>query len=232
MNTRDGKGFAWDDFDVYLFDIDGTLLHCEDAVHYFAFCDALSAIAGRPVNLDGVTAHGNTDTGILRDAFALAGVPESDWRPSMPEICQRMTSFVDAHKNEFRIRTLPLIRETLMRLRSAGKLLGAATGNLESIGIQKLSAAGLLRLFHFAAWSDGLEHRAAVFANAIRRAQSLAGKHARIVAIGDTPADVRAAHQNGLPAIAVATGIYGFEQLQGEAPEFCIQSFEDPAIPA
>lgn len=232
MNTRNANGFAWDDFDIYLFDIDGTLLHCEDAVHYFAFCDALSAIAGRPVNLDGVTTHGNTDTGILRDAFTLAGVSESCWRPHLAEICARMSSFVDEHKHDFRIRTLPQVEETLMRLRTMGKLIGAATGNLESIGVHKLSAAGLLPLFHFAAWSDGLEQRAAVFANGVRHAQTHAGMHARIVAVGDTPADIRAAHQNGLSAIAVATGIYSFQQLQSEAPELCIHSFEELAIPA
>ena len=57
-------------------DIDGTLLNCMDAVHYFAFCDALSEVAGRALNLDGVVTHGNTDEGILRDAFAVGGVAE------------------------------------------------------------------------------------------------------------------------------------------------------------
>jgi phosphoglycolate phosphatase len=54
---------AWDEFDAYLFDIDGTLINCRDAVHYFAFCESLTRIAGRPMNLDGVVAHGNTDAG-------------------------------------------------------------------------------------------------------------------------------------------------------------------------
>ena len=34
---------AWDDFDAYLFDVDGTLLNCRDAVHYFAFCDGVES---------------------------------------------------------------------------------------------------------------------------------------------------------------------------------------------
>ena len=73
---------AWDEFDAYLFDIDGTLINCRDAVHYFAFCEALTRIAGRPTNLDGVVAHGNTDVGILRDALHLAKVPDEAWRPN------------------------------------------------------------------------------------------------------------------------------------------------------
>jgi len=45
--------------------------------------------------------------------------------------------------------------------------------------------------------------------------------------IGDTPSDIRAAHQNALQVIAVSTGIYTFEQLQQEGPELCIRSFAD-----
>ena len=55
------------------FDIDGTLLHCTDAVHYFAFCEALKSVAGQSMTLEGVTAHGNVDTGILRDALPAGG---------------------------------------------------------------------------------------------------------------------------------------------------------------
>ena len=229
---RRETGFQWNAFDVYIFDIDGTLLHCADAVHYFAFCNALSSIAGKPVNLDGVTAHGNTDTGILRDAFALAGVPESAWRPRLAEIHARMCSYVTSHRDEFCIRALPVVRDTLERLRSRGAVTGVATGNLQLIGEEKLHAAGLLSLFDFTAWSDGLEERSAVFARAVEMARRLAGEAARMVVIGDTPADVRAAHGNGLAAVAVATGIYSFDELTAESPELCIRSLEELAIPA
>ncbi|MFP5237130.1 MAG: HAD family hydrolase, partial [Acidobacteriota bacterium] len=191
-----------------------------------------TAIAGRPVNLDGVTAHGNTDTGILRDAFALAGIAEPEWRPRLAEICARMCGFVEAHRHEFRIRALPMVRDVVSALRGSGRMTGIATGNLESIGRCKLAAAGLDDLFDFAAWSDGLEHRADVFARAVQMARARRGEHARIVAVGDTPADIQAAHANGLAAVAVATGIYSYEQLQAESPELCIHSFEALTIPA
>lgn len=232
MSVRTAERFCWDEFDVYLFDVDGTLLHCEDAVHYFAFCDALTAIAGRPVDLNGVTAHGNTDTGILRDAFALAGVAEAEWRPRLGEICARMCSFVEAHRHEFRIRALPMVRDVVTALRAGGRIAGIATGNLESIGRCKLAAAGLDDLFNFGAWSDGLEQRADVFAQAVKMARARTGDNARIVAVGDTPADIQAAHANRVAAIAVATGIYTYEQLQAESPELCIHSFEALTIPA
>ncbi len=44
-------------------------MNCTDAMHYFAFCDALDERRWPALNLDGVVAHGNTDVGILRDAL-------------------------------------------------------------------------------------------------------------------------------------------------------------------
>src|SRR4051812_21229697 len=119
----------WDTFDAYLFDIDGTLIHCTDAVHYFAFCDTLSAVAKRPLNLDGVTAHGNTDVGILRDAFALAGIPEEHWRPLISQIQDQMCLQVEQKKADLRATVLPQVREVLQHLRNKGATLSVATGN-------------------------------------------------------------------------------------------------------
>jgi phosphoglycolate phosphatase len=220
----------WDAFDAYLFDIDGTLIHCADAVHYFAFCDVLSSVAGRPVNLDGVVAHGNTDIGILRDAFARAGIPESQWRPHLPQLCERMCSFVESCAHEFCIRALPGVESVLRHLREKGAILGLATGNLEIIGKRKLEAARLLDLFHFGGWSDALESRADVFRRAVDRAHAMAGATASIIVVGDTPSDVRAARANQLPVLAIASGACSFDQLSAEAPDLCLHSLEELTV--
>jgi phosphoglycolate phosphatase len=214
----------WDAFDAYLFDIDGTLLRCEDAVHYFASCEVMQSIAGRPLTLEGVVAHGNTDIGILRDAFALAGVPESEWRPRLKLIRQTMCSFVRTREQELRITVLPYVREVLNHLRSRKAVLGVATGNLQSIGETKLRHAGLLEYFSFGGWSDACEYRDDVFRNAVTQAEGLTHDAASICVIGDTPSDIRAARQNGLTVIGVATGIYSLEQLSAERPDLCLQS--------
>src|SRR3954464_13317956 len=130
----------WDEFDAYLFDIDGTLLRCVDSVHYSAFCEVLSSFAGRPLNLDGVTTHGNTDEGILRDAFALAAIPEKSWRPHLPKLRDEMCLYVECRKAELCATILPAVREVLVHLRDRGALLGVATGNLKRIGKRKLVA--------------------------------------------------------------------------------------------
>lgn len=221
MNGRLSR--AWDGFDAYLFDIDGTLLHCEDAVHYFAFCHTLSAVGQRPLNLDGVVTHGNTDLGILRDAFRLGGVEDAGWRPRLDEIYERMGSEVEANRGKFRIHVLPGVREVLTHLRSRGAMLSTATGNFARIGEAKLQACGLWNFFDLGGWSDGFETRAEVFRAALAGVRARVGEGAAVCVFGDTPADVQAAHENGLQVVAVATGIYAFEQLEAKAPELCVR---------
>ncbi len=222
----------WDHFDAYLFDIDGTLLNCEDAVHYFAFCDALSVVAKRPLNLDGVITHGNTDEGILRDAFALGGVDAAIWQPQMEAIRAQMGTQVEAHRAELRIAVLPGVREVLTHLQGQGALLSTATGNLARIGEVKLAACGLREFFALGGWSDGLQSRTAVFQAALAQVRARLGAEAAVCVVGDTPADVQAAHACGLEVIAVATGVFSREQLALEGPELCLGSLLELPVAA
>ena len=153
------NGRPWDSFDGYLFDIDGTLIHCTDAVHYFAFCEALTTISGRSLTLEGVATQGNVDVGILRDAFALAGIPESRWRPQLPAILGGMGDFVAARTQDLCPNILPRVRDVLDHLRAKGASLGVATGNLRRIGELKLQRAGILDYFQIGGWSDEFECR-------------------------------------------------------------------------
>jgi len=217
----------WDQYDAYLFDIDGTLLHCTDAVHFFAFCEVLTALAGRPMNLEGVIAHGNTDVGILRDALLLAKIPDDSWRPRLLETKAFMCRFVEERIGDFRTTVLPAVETVLPHLRARGAVLGVATGNLEGIGRLKLSHCGLLKYFDFGEFSDAYEFRRDVFGGAVEKARRLAGPEARICVLGDTPEDVRSAKAHGIDVIAVATGIYSVEELMAEVPTRCLRSLKD-----
>ena len=229
--TSDTLGRAWDGFDGYLFDIDGTLMNSTDAVHYFAFGEALSSVAGRPLTIDGVVAHGNVDTGILRDAFEKNGVADADWRARLPELIAGMGKFVESRRGELRINVLPQVREVLAHLRAKGALLGTATGNLAVIGRVKLGHVGLLEMFDFGGWSDGHETRAEVFRAAAAEARSRRSEDAALCVVGDTPLDIQAARANGLKVIAVSTGIYSYEKLGEEKPDLLVRSLGE-LVPA
>ena len=229
MNA-DPQRRKWDEYDAYIFDVDDTLIHCDDAVHYFAFCTGLTALAGRPVALDGVKVHGSTDTAIMRDALILAGVPESTWKPQVAECCNCMRNYVADHSGDFKIRVLPGVVKAIDYLRARGAVVGLGTGNLEAIARSKLSSCGLLDLFQFGGFSDhDTVERPRVIEKALRDARTLVGPHAAVCVVGDTPADILAARANNLDAIAVATGPYSIEQLQSLQPRWCFQSLE--AVP-
>jgi phosphoglycolate phosphatase len=228
--SEDATPRAWDAYDAYLFDIDGTLLHCTDAVHYFAFCEALESLSGSPLNLDGVTTHGNTDTGILRDALKLARVPDAQWRPKIVEIQAAMCRFVKERKKDICVTVLPGVIAVLDYLRSRGAVLGVATGNLAEIGQLKLMHGGLLERFDFGGYSDAYEFRRDVFKYTLGKARALAGAEAKVCVFGDTPEDVRAARANGLDTIAVATGIFSFEELKAEMPDWCLRSLDELSV--
>jgi phosphoglycolate phosphatase-like HAD superfamily hydrolase len=121
----------------------------------------------------------------------------------------------------------PSIRELISRLRSAGKLLGVASGNLAPVGRMKLEVAGLLQEFSFAAFSHPLESRREIFEDGIRQARAFAGPHSTVCVVGDTPSDIEAAHQTKAPVIAFATGIFSFDKLKACSPDACFACAAD-----
>jgi phosphoglycolate phosphatase-like HAD superfamily hydrolase len=116
---------------------------------------------------------------------------------------------------------MPGVTETLRHLANNGALLGVATGNLEMIGWIKIEQAGLREWFRFGGFSDQFPVRSDLIANAASKAREIVGAHARICVVGDTPRDIEAAHSNGLPVIAVATGHFTFDALLEHRPEVC-----------
>ncbi len=217
----------WDRYDSYLFDIDGTLLECRDAVHYFAFLECLRNISGKELTLEGVPVHGSTDPKILADALQLAGVPEESWRPLIAAGLKGMAQQVGNNRAQIKAHVLPGVQPVLEHARRRGAVLGVATGNLEAIAWLKLEACGLREFFSFGGFSDDCERRVETFRLASARAKEIAGNDASVCVIGDTPADILAARENGLDVIAVSTGIFSYEELLSHEPDLCIRSLEE-----
>jgi phosphoglycolate phosphatase-like HAD superfamily hydrolase len=217
---------AWDAFDAYLFDIDGTLMREPNRIHVTAFSTCLREILQRDVSLEGVTVHGSTDAAILRDACRLAGVDDAHWQPLERSIFARLSELVHSRSHLMEMVLMPGVVPMLEYLTARGALLGVGTGNLESIGWLKLELAGLRHHFRFGGFSDHYAVRSEMIANAARKARALAGPNATLCVIGDTPSDVTAAHANHIPAIAVATSIFSVEQLAAVHPEWVVPSLE------
>jgi len=114
----------------------------------------------------------------------------------------------------------------LTYLKSRGKLLGVATGNLEKIGWLKIEIAGLRDWFSFGGFSDRHAVRTDMIAHALAAARKLAGAQVKVCVVGDTPSDIAAARANGLPTIAVATGVFPYQTLLQHQPEVCTSTLQ------
>ena len=220
-------GFAWDAQDAYLFDIDGTLLRSRDRVHFDSFATTLREVMGFEVSLEGVPLAGNTDTSILREACERAGIPPDVLEPQVAAILEGMCHNVAGRRNEIHPILMPGVEATLRYLADRGATLGVATGNLEMIGWIKVERAGIREWFRFGGFSDRFPVRSELVGNAAAKARELAGADASVCVVGDTPRDIEAAHANGLPVIAVATGHFSFDELLEHKPEACTTTLAD-----
>ncbi len=220
-------GFEWDGQDAYLFDIDGTILRSRDRVHFESVARGVKRVTGFEVTLAGVPIHGNTDTGILREACARAGIPADALEPQIGAILEAMCACVAERRQELDPILMPGIKETLQHLSNRGALLGVATGNLEMIGWIKIEAAGLREWFRFGGFSDHFPIRSELIGHAAEKARALAGANAKVCVVGDTPRDIEAARANHLAVIAVATGHFDFDTLHALEPEVCASSLAD-----
>jgi phosphoglycolate phosphatase len=224
------EGFRWDEQRAYLFDIDGTLLRHRDRIHVDAFFQGVREVMGRELDLEGVTLAGNTDPGILRDAFRLASIEDSVWRPHREDVLRAMRVHVAERRGEMLWSIMPGVEAMLAHLASRGALLGVATGNLEEIGWIKIENAGLRSWFQFGGFCDRFEAREDMIAHAAEQARGILrsreGSADAVCVIGDTPRDIEAARANGLPTIAVATGRYSFDQLMEHKPAACTTTLE------
>lgn len=221
------KGFEWDRQDAYLFDIDGTLLRSHDRVHFESIPAGVRHVTGLTVTLDGVAIHGSTDTAILREACEKAGIPEGILEPQVSAILEAVCNHVAERREELQPYLMPGVRETLHHLAQRGAVLGVATGNLEAIGWIKIEKAGLREWFRFGGFSDDFPVRAELVGAAARKARQLTRKAAKVCVVGDTPRDIEAARANHLPVIAVATGLFSFDDLFSHGPTVCTTTLMD-----
>ena len=221
------NGFHWMDADAYLFDIDGTLLVSRDGVHRNALHRAMREAYDVDTTIEGIAYHGKTDLGILRAALERKGVSSDRFEANLPAALEVVCRDVSANASRIAPTVCPAIPEVLAELKAAGKLLGLASGNLESVGWLKIEAAGLRDFFSFGCFSDQHESRADIFRQAVIEVQRRLGKSATVCFIGDTPEDIKAARLANSKIIAVCTGIFGADELASDKPDICVASCAD-----
>ena len=218
---------------LFLFDIDGTLVHLGGAGRR-ALGHALGEVFGMADPhgvLKSISFDGNTDLGILREMIQRAGLTRAGFE-------EQGAVFDAAYLTELRRllrasdvgRVLPGVRDTLERLRSRGDELGLLTGNSEAGARAKLEPFDLNGYFPTGAFGSDHQDRRELAVLAHRRAQertSTSFPADRVYVIGDTVMDVRAGKSQGFHTIAVLTGWTGRERLAPEGPDYLLEDLTD-----
>jgi phosphoglycolate phosphatase len=209
---------------MVLFDIDGTLIRRAGPHHRQALVDAIRRAVSVETTTEGVPVAGMLDRDILATMMTRAGMKPRAIRKAMPDIIRHAQSIYVRSSPNLARKVCPGVRRMLGRLQRRGAVIGLVTGNLTRIGWRKMERAGLRPYFRFGAFAELAKDRAGLVRFAIRHArrQGWIGRDSRISLIGDHPNDVRAAKANGIRAVAVATGLTAFEELQTHSPDIIV----------
>lgn len=213
--------------DAFIFDIDGTLLLTRDLVHWNGLHRAMLEVYGVDANLDGVPYHGKTDIAILRSALLRKNVSEEMFYKRLEHALAIICREVAEHAQEIDAGVCPAVPKLLANLDREKRLVAVASGNLETVGWLKLTAAGLRKYFQFGCFGDRCEQRRDIFRDALEAARHRLGSEARVAFVGDTPDDIFAARHVGAYIIAVSTGVFSFQELSALEPDVCSENCAD-----
>ena len=200
---------------IVLWDIDNTLLYTGGAGS-LGMARAFRDLYGVEDAFRRIEFSGRTDSAIFADAALAHGLAADALPIEVPR-------FTDAYIEHLRVtldeavggRVLPGILDVLEALSPRDDVLqGLGTGNFRRGGELKLRHYDLGRYFPGVrgGFGEDSEDRSAVITRGIERLRDGA-EGTRVVVIGDTPHDVRAARANGAYALAVATGRNSVEEL-------------------
>ena len=216
---------------LVLWDIDGTLVDSAK-LGRDAFFEAFESVVGHPPTAT-VPFAGRTDLEIAYDMFEAESVDGAE--NLLDHFEEELVRAMGARVDELaRIgRALPGTAAALERLHARPDVIQSLlTGNVERNAMLKLQPFGLARWVEFGCGGYGSDHRTrgelvAIARTRAERAHGTSIEPERVVLIGDTPLDVKAAREGGARAIAVATGPYDEDQLAEAGADVTLADLSD-----
>ena len=216
---------------VVLFDIDGTIISADGAGRR-ALERAFHNLLGNTRCLE-FSFAGMTDYAIVRKGLTIANHAARD--VTISAVLDHYLSFLPeeiAAASEYQVhRGIEMLIDTLDE--ETHVALGLGTGNVEKGAMIKLDRSGLSSRFSFGGFGSDHEIRSKLLAiGATRGAAQLEVEleSCRVVVVGDTPNDIRAAQEIGAESIAVATGPYSVERLLAHRPTVALDHLEHPRV--
>lgn len=202
---------------ILFWDIDGTLLTTGRA-GLLAWEDACGEITGRSLDFQTLKTDGLTDHQVAMCIMELVGHPfsEGDLHRMVEVYERRLPERLHLRKG----RVLDGVRESLDYLRMNRRDVHSMllTGNTEAGARAKLTHYGLAEFFEGGAFSMDSGPRSSIAARALENVRAKFPdamiEPGHVVVIGDTPHDIDCARFIGARTIAVASGVYGVDDLR------------------
>ncbi|BCU77328.1 HAD family hydrolase [Luteolibacter sp. LG18] len=214
--------------DLWLFDIDGTLVDTGGAGMRALQEAATLCFGGEGPPLD---LAGSTDLGVVYGILEHFGLePEDEAIDSFFRTYLERLEWNLAHGG-YPGRVLPGVVALLERLHADESVhLGLLTGNIAGGAAAKMRHYGLDRFFPFGAYGCDHADRNLLGPVAAERAANHTGRSFtpdEIVVVGDTPKDIACAKALGAPCIAVATGKFTADELRAHGAERVVETLEE-----
>jgi phosphoglycolate phosphatase-like HAD superfamily hydrolase len=214
---------------LLLFDIDGTLVAGGPAKQAFevALVDAFGTTGEIRVH----DFSGKTDPQIARELLTGAGLTDAEVDAGFPALWRRYQEELEARLPSRPMEVLAGVESLLDALEDSPEVdLGLVTGNIRGGARLKLGSAGLEHRFAVGSYGSDHELRNHLPAIAIERARQHFGAPfpvEEVVVVGDTPRDVECGRHVGARTVAVATGNFGVEALEGTEADHVFADFTD-----
>jgi phosphoglycolate phosphatase len=204
---------------VVLFDIDGTLVSSQQSEldERRRYIDAIRDVTGKVPSVNPSRFAGMVDPQICRTILTETGIDERSIESCLPKVLSRMSQVYQKMPKKVALNLG--VHELLgVLIRWQSHILGVVTGNLSSIGKEKLAAAGIERYFQEGFYADHFDDRLALVDYAVNTCVSKYQLPVtkNVLIIGDTPLDVRAANAAHATSIGIASGGYSIEELAEE----------------
>ena len=205
--------------DIFLWDIDGTLIRTDKAGLY-AFEQAVRELWDSPVDFRQIHSAGMTDYSIARQIIeAIVARPAS--HQEVKNLTGRYEELLLEHLAQREGRVMPAVSEILSALQAKGALSLLLTGNSRKGAEMKMRKFGLGGFFDFehSAFCEDSPNRDDVANRALQKILSrFEAGSSRLFVIGDTPNDIRCGKMIGAYTISVATGTFSESELASHEP--------------